>query len=151
MNEWVKSRSWSNTHRSVSQSVCLGVGHHFEAHDQTLLFTVFYRKIGLLLVLGRPLWREDGSVICTAICECSSPHTTGRATGGGILTSSHHIRSRSHVTTDGQCLCQGVEPILRLLTRHFFLSEGCCLVSVGRPLWREVGSVICHCQSVVIY
>jgi hypothetical protein len=25
------------------------------------------------------------------------------------------------------------------------------LASVGRPLWREVGSVICHCQSVVIY
>jgi hypothetical protein len=32
-----------------------------------------------------------------------------------------------------------------------FLSESCCLVSVGRPLWREVGSVICHSQSIVIY
>jgi hypothetical protein len=30
-------------------------------------------------------------------------------------------------------------------------SESCCLVSVGRPLRREVGSVICHSESAVIY
>jgi hypothetical protein len=28
-----------------------------------------------------------------------------------------------------------------LLSVRRFLSESCCLVSVGRPLWREVGSV----------
>jgi hypothetical protein len=50
---------------TVSQSVCLG-----------LLFPSFCRKIALLFFLGRPLWREDGSVICNAICQWSeSPRT----------------------------------------------------------------------------
>jgi hypothetical protein len=38
-----------------------------------------------------------------------------------------------------------------LLSVWRLLSESCCLGSVGRPLWREVGSVICHSQCVVIY
>jgi hypothetical protein len=33
--------------------------------------------------------------------------------------------------------------LVGLATRYYFLSEGCCLVSVGRPLWREDGSAIC--------
>jgi hypothetical protein len=36
---------------------------------------------------------------------------------------------------------------LKLVTRYHFLSESCCVVSVGRPLWREVGSV--SCQSLL--
>jgi hypothetical protein len=35
----------------VSQSLCLGVGHPFGAHDQILLFLFFYRKIALVFVL----------------------------------------------------------------------------------------------------
>jgi hypothetical protein len=31
----------------------------------------FCRKIVLLFVVGRPLWREDGPVICSAICQWS--------------------------------------------------------------------------------
>jgi hypothetical protein len=50
-----------------------------------------------------------------------------------------------------QSVCRGVEHALGLVTRYYFLSECCCLVSVGLPLWREVGSAICHSQSVVIY
>jgi hypothetical protein len=38
-----------------------------------------------------------------------------------------------------------------LLSVRRLLSESCCLVSVGRPLRREVGSVVCHYQSIVIY
>jgi hypothetical protein len=38
-----------------------------------------------------------------------------------------------------------------LLSVQRFFSESCCLVYMGRPLWREVGSVICPSQSVVIY
>jgi hypothetical protein len=56
--------------------------------------------------------------------------------------------SQSHSATDGQsvCLsvCLGVEPRLGLMTRCFFLFESYCAVHVGRPLWREVGSVICQ-------
>jgi hypothetical protein len=43
-------------------------------------------------------------------------------------------RSRSYFTTDGQSVCLGVEPAPGLVIRYYFLSEGCCLVSVGRPL-----------------
>jgi hypothetical protein len=62
----------------VSQSVYLGVGHPFWAHDQILLFPFFCRKIALLFISGHPLWREDGSVICSAICQWSSR--------GGLIT-----------------------------------------------------------------
>jgi hypothetical protein len=61
---------------TVSQSVCLGVGHPIGAHDQILLFPFFFRKIALLFVLGRSLWREDGSVICSAIYQWSESQRT---------------------------------------------------------------------------
>jgi hypothetical protein len=86
-----RSRSYFTTD---GQSVYLGVGHPF-----FYLFPLFFRKIALLFVLGRPLWREDDSVICSAICQWSdycliwdywvpfpSPLTTRRNYGGSILT-----------------------------------------------------------------
>jgi hypothetical protein len=44
--------------------------------------------------------------------------------------------------TDSQSVCQGIEPTLGLVTRYYFLSEGCCL---------KVAVFICHSQSLVIY
>jgi hypothetical protein len=38
-----------------------------------------------------------------------------------------------------QSLCRRVDPTLGFVTRYYFLSEACCHVSAGRPLWREVG------------
>jgi hypothetical protein len=38
-----------------------------------------------------------------------------------------------------------------LLSIRSLFSESCCPVSVGCPIWREVESVICYSQSVVIY
>jgi hypothetical protein len=61
---------------TVSESVCLGVGHPFGAHDQILLFPFFCGKIALLFVLGRPLWREDGFGISSAICQWSESRRT---------------------------------------------------------------------------
>jgi hypothetical protein len=51
-----------------------------------------------------------------------------------------------------QSVCLGVEPTLLtfdqiLLPFQVFGSEICCLVSVGRLLWREAGSVLCKSQS----
>jgi hypothetical protein len=46
--------------------------------------------------------------------------------------------------------CFGVEPTLELVTRYFLLPESCCLVSVERPLRREVGSVSCQSLSAVL-
>jgi hypothetical protein len=62
---WVKMMLWP----TVSRPISLGVGHPFGAHDEILLFPFFCRKIALLFVLEHPLWREDGSVICSAICQ----------------------------------------------------------------------------------
>jgi hypothetical protein len=65
-------------------------------------------------------------------------------------------RSWSHVTTDGRSVCMSryrahLETCDQiLLSARMSLPESCCLVSVGRPLWREVGSVICLSQSVAI-
>jgi hypothetical protein len=44
-------------------------------------------------------------------------------------------RSGSYFTTDGQSVCLGVEPTLELVTRYYFLSEGCCLKVAVFFLW----------------
>jgi hypothetical protein len=53
--------------------------------------------------------------------------------------------------TVSQSLCQGIKPILGLVTRYYFLSKGCFLKFAFLPLWGalsdEVGSVICLSQS----
>jgi hypothetical protein len=58
------------------------------------------------------------------------------------------FRSWSYVMTNGKSVCQGLWPVFSV--RKLF-SECCCLVSVGRSLWRVDGYVICHSQSIVIY
>jgi hypothetical protein len=37
--------------------------------------------------------------------------------------------------TDGQPVCQGVEPTLGLVTKYYFLSECCCLKVAVFSLW----------------
>jgi hypothetical protein len=48
-----------------------------------------------------------------------------------------------------QSVCLGVVSTVELVIIYYFLSESCCIVSVGRPLLREVGSVSCHSLSAV--
>jgi hypothetical protein len=83
-------------------------------------------------------------------------------------------QSQSHFTTDSQSVCLawcwapsgaaavkvkvtlrltvsqsvslGVEPHLDLMTRYLLLFDSYVLHSVGRPLWREDGSVFCMCR-----
>jgi hypothetical protein len=56
-------------------------------------------------------------------------------------------KSKSHC--DGQSVSQsvslGVEPHLELTTRYLLLFDNYGLVFVGRPPWREDGSVFCTC------
>jgi hypothetical protein len=47
--------------------------------------------------------------------------------------------------TVSQSVSLGVEPRLGLMTRYLLLFVIYGLVSVGRPLWREDGSVFCTC------
>jgi hypothetical protein len=56
-----------------------------------------------------------------------------------------------HVTTDGQSVSMSWRRAhLRTCDRILILSEFCCVVFVGRPLWREVGSVSCQSLSAII-
>jgi hypothetical protein len=48
--------------------------------------------------------------------------------------------------TVSQSVSLGIEPHLGPMTRYLFLSDNYVLVSVGRPLWREDGSVFCMCR-----
>jgi hypothetical protein len=52
---------------TVNRPIRLSVAHPFGAHNH--IFYFFCWANALLLVLGRPLWREDGSVICSAMCR----------------------------------------------------------------------------------
>jgi hypothetical protein len=65
---------------TVSRPIRLGFGHPFGSHGQILLFPFFCRKIALLFVSGRLLWREDGSLICSAICQWPESRTTHKHT-----------------------------------------------------------------------
>jgi hypothetical protein len=58
----------------------------------------------------------------------------------------------SYITTNGQSAslswCQAPTG---LMTRFLLLSDNCGLVDVGRPLWREVGSVLYHVQCTIYW
>jgi hypothetical protein len=55
-----------NLRPAVSRPVHLGAGPPFGAHDQILNF--LYSDIYLFLYVGCPLWRDNGSVPCSAHC-----------------------------------------------------------------------------------
>jgi hypothetical protein len=61
---------------TVSRPIRLGVEHPLETHDQIFLFPFFCLIIALLFDLERPLWREDGSAICSAISRWSESRRT---------------------------------------------------------------------------
>jgi hypothetical protein len=63
-------------------------------------------------------------------------------TGSRLLTQ-NKVKVTLRLTVN-KSACLGVEPRLGLMTRCFFLFESYCPVPVGRPLWQEVGSVICQ-------
>jgi hypothetical protein len=59
-----------------------------------------------------------------------------------------HVKVKVKVTlrlTVSLSVCLGVEPHLGLMTRYLLLFDSYDLVLVGRPLWREDGSVFCIC------
>jgi hypothetical protein len=96
-HNWVEFMLWPTDSRPIS----LGVGHRFETHDEILLFPFFCRTIALLFVLGRPLWREDWSVICSAICQWSESRRTHNQT---LLSYLRLLGSLSVASYDSQGL-----------------------------------------------
>jgi hypothetical protein len=57
---------------TVSQSVCLAIDHPYATCDQ-ILFPVgmLLSEICGLVSIGRPLWQEDGSAVCSVITQLS--------------------------------------------------------------------------------
>jgi hypothetical protein len=86
---------------TVSQSVCLGTGQPFGAHNQILLFPFYCWKIALLFVLGRPLWRKHRSVIYSANCQWSGSRRTHNHT---LLSNLRLLGSLSVASYDSQGL-----------------------------------------------
>jgi hypothetical protein len=82
------------------------------------------------------------STTCRATVEVFD-HTSTRDWLGSQNQS--ETQSQSYVTTDGQSLSLGVEPHLGLKTRSLLLFDSYGLVFMGRPLWRQDGSVFCIC------
>jgi hypothetical protein len=74
-------------------------------------------------------------LVCMSLCCYTS---SVRATYYGCSQS----QSISHITIGDQAISLGVEPLLGLVTRYYFLFDSYCFVYVGRPLWREVGSLL---------
>jgi hypothetical protein len=142
---------------AVSQSVCLGIEHPCGTCDLILLpHGRLLSQICGLVSVRRPLWREDGSVIYSVITQWSE----------SLRTRNHTLQSHlrlpqpggpgevrwGYFTTDSKSVCLGIEHPCGtcdqiLLPVWMLLSESCDLVSVGRPLWREVGSAICNVNT----
>jgi hypothetical protein len=60
-----------------SQSVCLGIEHPYGTCDQILLpVGMLLSEICGLVSVGRPIWREDGSTICSVITQWSESRRT---------------------------------------------------------------------------
>jgi hypothetical protein len=81
------------------------------------------------------------------------PPTAHVCPGSRCRTDWSVFQSQSHITTDGQSVIMSryrahsgtCDQILLSVRRVFH--EICSLVSVGRPIWREVRSIICLSQS----
>jgi hypothetical protein len=72
---------------------------------------------------------------CTRVISSNSILFWASFTGKETSPASYSRRSRSYFTTDGQSVCLGVEPTLGLVTRYYFLWEGCCLKIAVLFLW----------------
>jgi hypothetical protein len=144
---------------TVSWPIRLAVGHPFGTNDQIFLFPFYCRIIALLFVLESLLWREDGSAICSPICQWPesqrthnhillfhlrllsslfSPLTTRRDYGGSILTRLHTGRLTDSFEVE-------VEVILRLTVSQYVLVTSTLVGLVTRSLRLKL---ICDRRSV---
>jgi hypothetical protein len=131
----------------------------FLDHCPAILMTIFYSQTRYSTKLKGHFphnyfpYEQGGLVMPTGNGFSSSPHTTRKAAVELFETAStrtHRLAenwSWSHVTTDSQYVLVS-SPLWDL--RPDILSEIFWLVSVGLPLWREVGCGSCQSLSAVI-
>jgi hypothetical protein len=64
----------------------------------------------------------------------------------GSLVIQSKSQSQIYITTDGQSASLlGVKPHVGHKTRFLLLSDSCCFVDLGYPLWRDYVSVVYNC------
>jgi hypothetical protein len=171
---WTQSQSHIATD---GRSVLVSSRHLVLMTGYLLLFDSY----GLVIV-GRPLWREHGSVFCwtelkvkvrvtlrltvgqswcRAAIWCSWPDIYccltvtvlllwGALSDERMGLSFVELNSKSKSHCDWRLVSQSVlvsSPHPVLVTGYLLLFDSYSLVIVGRPLWREDGSVFCegHC------
>jgi hypothetical protein len=129
---------------TVGQSVCLGIEHPCGTCDQILLpVGMLQSEIWGFVSVERPLWREDGSAICSVITP-----STWRARlpylyppGTGLLSKTPGLKSKSKLLYDWWSVSQYVlvsSTLVGLVTRYYFLSECCCLKFGVLFLWNAL-------------
>jgi hypothetical protein len=95
------------------------------------------------------------SIIWTIFSSSAILHHVRQSTEEGALQNELKSKSKSRCNWQSvsmsRCRAHSGTCDQILLSIQRLLSESCCRVSVGLPLSREVRSVICHSQSVVIY
>jgi hypothetical protein len=106
--------------RSVSQSACLGIEHPCGTCGQILLpVGMLLSEICGLVRVGRPLWPEDASEICSVITQWSESLSKFEVT--------------LRLTVSQQVLVSST--LVGLATRYYYLSECCCLKFAVLFLW----------------
>jgi hypothetical protein len=145
------------------RSVCPKTKHPSRAYDQISVTVWPLRSFDM----GRPLWREDGSIFYDVQCtmynifyclrfETRSLYLYPPGTGWPGYNPRHWVLTLLSelvifFTTDSQpaSLSWNKAPIWGFRPDFVLMSDNCGFVDVGCPLWREVGSVICYVQCTV--
>jgi hypothetical protein len=116
----------------------------------------------IVLPVGRPLWREDGSVTYIAVTDwpghcgpitihyrliwycvpSSSPLTTRRDYGGGPHGAIPNFGVGVVLVADSQSTSASGTLDQMLSCSSFFLFDSYVILHSMRPLWRENGSVV---------
>jgi hypothetical protein len=159
---WVKLRQNTeievevNLRPTVSRPDCPGVRRPSGACDQFFfLLEISFRQLRVYYFVAPSLPRGR---VCNLLYNCfwalpeqpllgRSPAELTAIFYCFIRDSPNLARVRVRVTlqlTVSQSVCLGVEPNLGLMTRDIFFLKVTLLSYLGRPLWREVGSVICQ-------
>jgi hypothetical protein len=129
------------------------IGIYYQLRLQSLSFTINYSATANLptsqITRARCLFPGNGFITGSITSDryevlpflVQSPWHANPPELGPVLPN----QSQSHIATDGQSVSLGVEPHLSLMTRYLLLFDSYVLVFLGRPLWREDGSVFCIC------
>jgi hypothetical protein len=147
-----RSRSYFTTDgQSVSQSVCLGIDFPCGTCDQILLpVGMLLSEICGLVSVGRPLWREGGSTICSVITQWSEPlRTRNHILLSHLRLPQPRIRVRVTLRLTVSQYVMVSSTLVGLVTRYYFLSEWWCLKFAVLFLWGALSDVRTGLQFAV--